>query len=747
MLFEQDGERIDDLKFIISKIAEVTTVFDLDGVSIRFMNSNVHAEGIRTAAQVEEIVSRVHWAGLTPLGTQFAAKIVQPFVIKPATMGTLPKPVLAIIITDGEPTREPHDTLRTVIREAKDALLHTLYGSGALAIQIGQVGTDLKAQSFLASLDNDPIVGNMIDCTGNFELESEKFEQMQLQLTPEMWLLKLTMSEQADTARDSHGSLVTHEQIESLVASTLGMTLNSRIERHELAAPKAVQPQQSRFAGCNDIVDMMERLPEELYEMIDQYKDPYTKYLHNELPLPLCWSDFESLMCGVFKSNRLSIAEKMLADKMFWPTYEAQYVTTPEMEEIARPFFFNSGSDCFTTMDLQQGKECSLSHLHKLACEEPRLNSIQLQMANEMLDWILLHGKQPFTPSFASELLDIAAGLGRLQVVKHLLPQLDGEPSNQAFDAAGLRGHSQVIDFFIDNNLVQNASIEGAVVGGLLSVVKRLFSMFTDRFTVYYYTVSKTIESGNTKVIEWMMDDAEMSRGAAFDSIRYYCALHGKLDLLKLATERQIGNPLEDWTLNSIATNGHLDVLIWLHQHTDLPFTGGIVDGAAFEGQIHVAKWFRSNFTLNCSSDAFFNAGSNGHVEMFIWLWDNYPAVRPSANDFSYNIANHFWILDTIRQRTSDDLSYLLSEIIGTANFPMAELLLELGFAELSANMMDNICLFRSTDGIRWLHERIKGQYDPELIVLACARDRFETAKCLVDECGVQVTDRAFRKA
>ncbi|KAL2918938.1 hypothetical protein HK105_201772 [Polyrhizophydium stewartii] len=191
MVFEEDGTRIDDLKFILSKAAEVMTLFDDDGVQVRFMNSNVIGEGIRSTDHVNELVERVRFSGMTPLGTQFKNKVIDPIVLGPAISGQMAKPVLTIIITDGEPTREPQETLRRVIVDAKNSLSRTKYGPGALAIQIGQVGTDMRAQHFLSALDNDPEVGNMIDCTSNYEMESEELSNKGAELTPELWLLKL----------------------------------------------------------------------------------------------------------------------------------------------------------------------------------------------------------------------------------------------------------------------------------------------------------------------------------------------------------------------------------------------------------------------------------------------------------------------------------------------------------------------------------------------------------------------------
>eukprot|EP00842_Homolaphlyctis_polyrhiza_P006629 jgi/Hompol1/6968/HPOL_000871-RA len=192
MAFEDHGGRISQLRLILSRIADVATLFDSkSGVELIFMNSAVQGEGIRSSRQVEEILLKAEFKGMTPIGTQLKAKLIDPFVLEPAKSQSLEKPVLAIILTDGEPTREPRETLSNVIIDAKEALGSTIYGPGALAIQIAQIGLDEEAKEFIASIDVHPIVGRMVDCTSAFELEKEEFARKGVELTPEMWMLKL----------------------------------------------------------------------------------------------------------------------------------------------------------------------------------------------------------------------------------------------------------------------------------------------------------------------------------------------------------------------------------------------------------------------------------------------------------------------------------------------------------------------------------------------------------------------------
>lgn len=165
--FEERGLRKDQLKQILGIAATAASTFDQDGISVRFMNSVETGDGIRNAEDVERLVSRVRFAGLTPLGTSLRNKVVDPMIMGPARANRLDKPVLVITITDGQPAGEPHSTVGDVIRYAVDELSRTRYGRGAASFQFSQVGTDQRAREFLGTLDEDPQIGHLIDCTSS----------------------------------------------------------------------------------------------------------------------------------------------------------------------------------------------------------------------------------------------------------------------------------------------------------------------------------------------------------------------------------------------------------------------------------------------------------------------------------------------------------------------------------------------------------------------------------------------------
>lgn len=169
--YKADG-RIDDLKIVLSRTVSVATMFDEDGISVRFMNdvpriNPRELDGIKSEQQVDDLMRRTDFTGATPMGEKLHEKILGPLLEK-ARSRQLSKPVLVITITDGRPTDPPNKDIRAVIKAVSDELARLdNYGSGVLSLQFAQVGLDSGAMEFLASLDNDPQVGNLIDCTSS----------------------------------------------------------------------------------------------------------------------------------------------------------------------------------------------------------------------------------------------------------------------------------------------------------------------------------------------------------------------------------------------------------------------------------------------------------------------------------------------------------------------------------------------------------------------------------------------------
>ncbi|KAI7330061.1 hypothetical protein KC315_g5867 [Hortaea werneckii] len=198
MSFEENGERIKDLQLILQRVAFAATLFDQDGIELRFMNDDSippnMISGIRTEQQIEQIMQNKRYKGLTPFGTELRKKVIDPILVQKLRSG-MEKPLLIISITDGQPAGESANALMDTVRYAVDEARRSRYGQGAVAFQFAQVGNDQKATEFLAKLDNDPMVGREVDCTSNYENESAEMARAQppVDLTPDLWMIKLIL--------------------------------------------------------------------------------------------------------------------------------------------------------------------------------------------------------------------------------------------------------------------------------------------------------------------------------------------------------------------------------------------------------------------------------------------------------------------------------------------------------------------------------------------------------------------------
>lgn len=190
--WNQSTEKTDDLKLILSRVVDITAMFDDDGLSLRFFNSNHEFDNITSEQDAMNALAKVHYNGGTPLGRNLVSKILEPFVYAKARKNQLTKPVMIYIITDGVPDNKAE--VKENIRKCKEWLGQTSYGKGAVNIMFAQVGNSQSAAQYLKQeLDNDPEIGDDVDTTGNFEMEYEKYKPKGVDLTPDLWLLQMTL--------------------------------------------------------------------------------------------------------------------------------------------------------------------------------------------------------------------------------------------------------------------------------------------------------------------------------------------------------------------------------------------------------------------------------------------------------------------------------------------------------------------------------------------------------------------------
>ncbi|KAG0284225.1 hypothetical protein BGZ96_011380 [Linnemannia gamsii] len=192
---EDDG-RLDDLEMIASILAEVSALFDDDGIDIEFLNNEEKYRGIREGKIASQILHDLEFRGKTKLGQALHQKVHRRFFHKSSSTDTslkMKKPVLVFIITDGAPAGEPEKNLEKQIRKARKYLDDEGYPPDFFRYQIVQVGKNQKSSEFLQDLKQQFAVEEFVDVSSRYAVEKRELELMGLEPSPELYLVKLLL--------------------------------------------------------------------------------------------------------------------------------------------------------------------------------------------------------------------------------------------------------------------------------------------------------------------------------------------------------------------------------------------------------------------------------------------------------------------------------------------------------------------------------------------------------------------------
>lgn len=196
MLFDEfwrpTTEKVDDLNLILGRIADIGGQFDDDGIFICYFNNGKTFENIISEQDAMDTTKLVNFSGGTPMGRSIYSKILKPLVYDKVQSKVFTKPVVIYTITDGCPDNK--DDVKHNILQCQNWLATTSYGRGAVNFMFCQVGRDASAANYLENeLDKDPDIGDYVDTTGHYEMESAKYAKKGIDLTPDLWLLQMML--------------------------------------------------------------------------------------------------------------------------------------------------------------------------------------------------------------------------------------------------------------------------------------------------------------------------------------------------------------------------------------------------------------------------------------------------------------------------------------------------------------------------------------------------------------------------
>lgn len=160
-----DRQRIRDLRIILQRITDIALTLKVDdsGISIRFLNYAANFDHMSNANIVKQRVDEVFTTKRSgsALGTKMQEKVVQPLIYDKINHGQFQKGLIAVLITDGQPT-DGKRTLLNTITASRRFLDSKGYPKGSVIFLLSQVGDDDSATRYLKGIEDDPEVQGMV---------------------------------------------------------------------------------------------------------------------------------------------------------------------------------------------------------------------------------------------------------------------------------------------------------------------------------------------------------------------------------------------------------------------------------------------------------------------------------------------------------------------------------------------------------------------------------------------------------
>ncbi|KAL2919408.1 hypothetical protein HK105_201053 [Polyrhizophydium stewartii] len=543
------------------------------------------------------------------------------------------------------------------------------------------------------------------------------------------------------------------------------------------------------LAGSRDVVDLLRRLPAELRAMVLAHAGPLTAFLVGETPRPLTRTAFRLLVADCFWQDRVDVVRTL--PPRTWLTCELLLVRSPAMRELALRFPRAADAGSFTGLDLGLRPRGEPPGPPVPCPDGSVLNGLadfvgilagreSMPMLNALLDEVLAAVRRPLTRSFASRLLDCAAGLGRLDVVREVAAAA-AMPFADAFDAAAWNGQTAVIEHLCARGLDRNVSMNGAVEAGRLRIVQWLrerypalmpsaksvhFALCDDATAAIWWLVRELVrQRGCHKepVAEGTSGGGDASRAPptpeCFRRLRNLCAKFGHLDMLEFATQHDIGDALDQDGIDGAAENGHIDVVRWIAARTGMVCSVRGLDWAAENGHLATLQALHAEHGLMCSVRGLNAAAAQGRLETVAWIWHHLAQRRPPpVVDLFEPIANgHLWVVEFVLRATATDGSRggsdgsaahvrgSLNLALETGQLEIAKLIAASGRAVPRPAMLVGVAKQGHVECARWLVDALGDEMAlPPLVVRhACRGNHAEMLEFLVRECGARVPESA----
>ncbi|ETV82202.1 hypothetical protein H257_04912 [Aphanomyces astaci] len=279
---------------------------------------------------------------------------------------------------------------------------------------------------------------------------------------------------------------------------------------------------------------------------------------------------------------------------------------------------------------------CSVDHPLLVHClrQQPQSSANLLGMAayannTRACEYLIAHNHT----RGALDAMDWAAINGNLDMIVQLrhAPRNHSGAIQQCLDkglqGAALNGHRPIVQYLLDNGLAPITSLHHPKLfnvcasRGHLAMIQYMFALGCS-FTTDAMDAAAT--NGHLDVVQWMHASKRRDQGCTYVALAGACR-NGHLEIVTFLHRHRAHDCCQrpyiaQSALEIAAANGHLDIVMYLHVHR---FSDGALyamDAAAEHGHLHVLQWLHLHRSEGFTSRAVDLAAKHNHLDVVRWL-------------------------------------------------------------------------------------------------------------------------------
>eukprot|EP01133_Synstelium_polycarpum_P007789 gene7789-9138_t len=202
--------------------------------------------------------------------------------------------------------------------------------------------------------------------------------------------------------------------------------------------------------------------------------------------------------------------------------------------------------------------------------------------------------------------------------------------SHESLVAAAKGGHLEVLKHICTQYVGKRGectaqAIDKAAAGGWIDVVKFLSSKRSEGCTEL--AIDMAARSGELALVEFLVE--QRTEGCTSKALENACD-SGHLDIVRYLTEKKPELVGSDQMMMNAASQGNLEMVVYLDKHRSEGCTEAAMNRAARGGHLDVIQYLDTHRTEGCTEDAYELAAENGHHQVLDYLWKN-RTERPQA--------------------------------------------------------------------------------------------------------------------